>query len=406
MCLVDNDSGEGIVFIMAKHASTLAIYDFVLDSIGDHETDLVRHVSQELKLSRQAVNRHLHKLVAEGVLIAIGNTKSRRYKLKELALVNQSYRTQNLEEHVPWQTDIKPHLLDLPNNVKEICSYGFTEMLNNAINHSQSEMVTIELRRTQKLIAMRVYDFGIGIFNKIKIELNLDSELQAIHELSKGKLTTDPQRHTGEGIFFTSRMFDEFSILSGELFFSHRRPDNDWLIENRHNGTQGTMVNMVISSDSKTVYKSVFDEFASAENDYRFSKTHVPVKLMQYGAGNLVSRSQAKRVLSRFEIFEEVILDFTGIQMIGQGFADEVFRVFNIEHPNTKIIPINATSAVREMIKHALSNRGKGDEANGPLTRKPSALQKSLFRDEPTANEPNAIGENIAPPEVNVSWSE
>ena len=34
-----------------------------------------------------------------------------------------------------------------------------------------------------------------------------------VWELPKsGKLTTDPDNHTGEGIFFTSRVFDEFEI--------------------------------------------------------------------------------------------------------------------------------------------------------------------------------------------------
>ena len=35
---------------------------------------------------------------------------------------------------------------------------------------------------------------------------------QALFELSKGKFTTDPSRHSGEGVFFTSRMFDDFEI--------------------------------------------------------------------------------------------------------------------------------------------------------------------------------------------------
>lgn len=374
---------------MTKRAATNVIRDFIIEAVDEHEADLVRHVAQALKISRQAVNRHLRGLQSEGVVVASGNTKSRRYHLKELVHLEQCYAIANLEEHVPWQNDFKPHLLDLPRNVLEICSYGFSEMLNNAIDHSQSTSALVELSRTPSKIKMQIFDTGIGIFKKIKQELNLDSELLAICELAKGKLTTDPKHHTGEGIFFTSRMFDEFSILSGELYFSHRRPDNDWLIEDRHSGRKGTLVIMVISPKSQTVYSSVFDNFTSGvEDDNRFSKTHVPVKLMQYGSDNLVSRSQARRVLARFELFDEIILDFSGVQMIGQGFADEIFRVFNLDHPNTKLIPINTVQAVREMINHAISNR----------TSKHSPSQKTLFPDEPMA-----FGDTTSP--KGITWS-
>lgn len=50
--------------------------------------------------------------------------------------------------------------------------------------------------------------------------MGLDLPSHAILELSKGKFTSDPARHSGEGIFFTSRMCDKFEILSKGLFFS------------------------------------------------------------------------------------------------------------------------------------------------------------------------------------------
>src|SRR6202012_1695126 len=80
---------------------------------------------------------------------------------------------------------------------------------------------------------MVISDNGIGIFKKIQTELGLLDERHAILELSKGKLTTDPSRHTGEGIFFTSRMFDSFDILSGGVSFAHAQGDaNDWIRDN------------------------------------------------------------------------------------------------------------------------------------------------------------------------------
>lgn len=71
----------------------------------------------------------------------------------------------------------------------------------------------------------------------------------------------------------------------------------------------------------------------------------------------LLSRSQAKRLLARFEKFEEVMLDFKDVQTIGQAFADEIFRVFALQHPEVKIIAINTTPEVQQMINRAKSHR-------------------------------------------------
>src|SRR5882762_5697831 len=63
---------------------------------------------------------------------------------------------------------------------------------------------------------------AVAIFRKIATALGLANEAHAILELTKGKLTTDRQRHSGEGIFFTSRMFDWFGILSHNLYLGCR----------------------------------------------------------------------------------------------------------------------------------------------------------------------------------------
>ena len=84
---------------------------------------------------------------------------------------------------------------------------------------------------------------------------------------------------------------------------------------------------MNLSNRAQRTSKEVFDEFSSGD-DYGFTKTVVPVRLAQYGNDRLISRSQAKRVLARVELFKTVLFDFAGVETIGQAFADEVFRVF------------------------------------------------------------------------------
>ena len=39
--------------------------------------------------------------------------------------------------------------------------------------------------------------------------------------------------------------------------------------------------------------------------------------------------------------------------MIGQAFADEIFRVFNTEHPEIELEPINMPESVKLMVERA-----------------------------------------------------
>jgi anti-sigma regulatory factor (Ser/Thr protein kinase) len=250
----------------------------------------------------------------------------------------------------------------VPDDVRRICEHGFTEMLNNAIEHSGGTLVQYFVEQEEGRIPFLIQDDGIGIFEKIRSYFGLEDHRQAILELSKGKLTTDTSRHSGEGIFFTSRMFDRFIIGSNNLGLSHRTGEDDWLIETESFDRPGTLVSMEIGVDSQRTPKEVFDMFARPEaDDYRFSRTHVPLKLAKFGLGGLVSRSEAKRVLARFEGFKEVRLDFEGIDSIGQAFADEIFRVFKLAHPEIEVVAVRASEPVEQMIKRAQSQQPEPD---------------------------------------------
>jgi STAS-like domain of unknown function (DUF4325) len=199
---------------------------------------------------------------------------------------------------------------------------------------------------------MLIHDDGVGIFRKIQSAMNLLDERHAILELSKGKLTTDPKNHSGQGIFFSSRMFDSFSILSGGVYFGHKFNEReDWILERPEINT-GTTVWMKLNNHTARSAKKIFDHY-STDDDYGFTKTVVPVTLARYGNDQLVSRSQAKRVLARVELFKVVVFDFAEVPSIGQAFADEIFRVFAERHPEIDLVSIHASSDVKRMITRA-----------------------------------------------------
>jgi hypothetical protein len=230
-------------------------------------------------------------------------------------------------------------------------------MVNNAIEHSGSKTIKIEVSKNGE-IRFAIIDYGIGIFEKIKNDLALEEPNHAILELLKGKLTSDPQQHSGDGIFFTSRIFDTFTVTSGNLAFSWLKNSSRFEFANRDSGP-GTMVNMAISTTSKLSLADIFNEYADPDKQPGFYRTAVPLQIMQHEGDSLMSRSQARRLVNRFDRFLEVVLDFTGVDFIGQGFADEIFRVFAQAHPATRLIPVNCTETVEKMIAHV----------GGPATR-------------------------------------
>lgn len=329
------------------------IRSFIIRNVEKHPANIAKFASDKFDISRQAVNKHLKRLVDEGALDRKGQTRNRTYYLHPIETWSELYLIDgSLAEDVVWRDDLMPLLEPLPGNVSDIWHYGFTEMFNNAIDHSEGKSIYVRLEKTAAYSELVVSDDGIGIFAKIQRDLGLMDERHAILELAKGKLTTDPDNHTGEGIFFTSRLFDDFEILSGGTYFRHKYGDKeDWILERRH-FESGTAVWLKLNNHTSRTLKRVFDGYSS-DDDFGFTKTVVPVRLAQYGEDLLISRSQAKRLLARIDRFKTVIFDFAEVESIGQAFADEIFRVFARKNPEVEIHFVNARSAVKRMILRA-----------------------------------------------------
>jgi len=325
----------------------------ILQAVAQDGSYVAARLAKQHGVTRQAASAWLAKLKKAGELESTGVGRGVRYQLKPLSIVHHDYPREGLHEDRVWAELFSPALQDLPDNVRDIWHYAVTEMVNNAIDHSDSIMVAVGLHRDALNTAAYVADEGVGIFLKIQKSLNLYDPRAAILELAKGKLTTDPARHTGEGIFFSSKVMDAFDIRSGRLHFMHDEWGEDVLLE-RPADASGTLVLMRLANDSPKKLSEVFDQFAAPE-EYTFAKTIVPVRLALYEGEKLVSRSQAKRLTLRFERFQTVVLDFAGVEEIGQAFADEVFRVFRNAHPATRLLPVNMTSAVDNMVKRAMS---------------------------------------------------
>jgi anti-sigma regulatory factor (Ser/Thr protein kinase) len=328
--------------------------EFILNNVEEHPDKVASMATEKFGLSRTGIGRYMTRLIADGLITAEGNTRARRYALKELVFETfQLERDGRWNEGTVWRERMLPLTKNVKENILDICQYGFTEMLNNVLDHSGSPDVIIQYKQTYSKIYMSILDSGIGIFNKIQNDFHLEDPRTALFELSKGKLTSDRKNHSGEGIYFTSRMFDQFNILSGHLLYMRiRREGEDWLIEvqDRKNEQEGTFVSLAIGTNANWTMRDVFEKYQG--DDVYFRKTHVPISLGRYPGEQLVSRSQAKRILARFTDFSEVILDFAGVSDIGQAFADEIFRVFKNDHPQTRLYATGTNENIDKMIKY------------------------------------------------------
>ena len=238
--------------------------------------------------SRVYINRFFKQLREEGRVALIGKANKARYVLansnqlqrakKEANRITRTLTNIDLAEDVVLSAIKKESgiFLNMPNSISDILAYAFLEMLNNAIEHSNSKTVNVEFCRGPKSAFFKIIDKGVGIFNNIKSKKKLKNEKEAIEDLLKGKQTTEPQAHRGEGIFFTSKVATAFTIQSNTKKIVFDNLIKDVFIKDSK-PTKGTKIYFSILLDSKNNLREVFNKYS--DDSFKFNKTEVKARL-------------------------------------------------------------------------------------------------------------------------------
>ncbi|MEA3424214.1 MAG: STAS-like domain-containing protein [Bacillota bacterium] len=329
-------------------------------SIRMKSSDIVQNVSKKFDISTRTVNKYIEKLFIQKRLIKSSKEGKDTIYSPKYERNFKSFELKDFsDESIIWTKYLKEVFLEknISRNLINALDYGMTEMINNVIDHSEAKLMNVTMALGEVDMVVMIEDDGVGIFNKLCKELDLGDIRYALMELYKGKVTSDPLNHTGEGIFFTSRLFDKFFIVSENLVF-HGHKDGDEIF-NDDEINAGTRVIIKQRLDMQRTVMEVFNEFSDPDAVPGFFRTVIDMKKFILEGESLVSRSQAKRFVKGFEKFLEVVLDFRDIEFVGQGFADQIFRVFTRENPKVEIIPINMNADVEFMIKRAA--RGSSD---------------------------------------------
>ena len=298
-------------------------------------------VARRAGVTRQAAYAHLSKLVAAGRARREGAGRGTRYTRSWD--FHRVYPISGLDESAVW-TEVQaelPQLARVPSNVRNVVGYCFTEMLNNAIDHSTGV--------NPPRIEMGEQGCEV-VFRRIREQWSLPDDLASIAELSKGKRTTFPERHSGEGIFFTSKAVDHFELASGGYRWRVDNTRRDMAV-GESTTRRGTLVRFDVDTSVDRSLAAVFAPYTNVDTE--FDRSEIVLHLLEAGAAFL-SRSEAKRLAAGLDQFRVVTLDFRGVEDVGQGFVDELFRVWSREHPNTRFVPINMNEGVRFMVERGL----------------------------------------------------
>ncbi len=332
------------------------VKNYILGLIKSGRKDYVNAAVECFDISKSSIYNYVKQLEKDELIEKKGKTYILRTNTYYYFLKNDG----TLGEDSVYNEFISQHI-QFSKNVNSIWAYAFTEMMNNAIEHSGAKNIDIAIYQNCLDTQILIKDNGVGIFKKIqnfmKESRNESITLrECVSLLFAGKFTTAHQYHTGEGIFFTSHIMDEFVIYSDDNFFTRNNFTStqieDSSLHDFMEMENGTVVRMTLSNNTKKVLSEVFNTFAPVNEG--FVKTTIPVAYM-FSGGNPVSRSEARRLLGSIALFNDIVLDFSGVEEIGQGFAHELFVLGKQKHPNINLKTINTCKTVENMITRVIN---------------------------------------------------
>lgn len=333
------------------------VKQYLLRLIAEDDAAYVGKAQETFSVGKSTVYNYLREMVEEGKIEKNSDRRTGYVLHREITAFTYA-NTGRLQEDRIFEEDIRPLVKGLPENVYRIWQYAFTEMMNNAIEHSGATVIACGVTQDCRSTTVTIGDNGVGIFRNIQRflaektgeEMPL-SDCAAV--LLAGKFTTAEQNHSGEGIFFTSHAMDSFAIYSdGVLFTRNNFNETQWK-EDR--AKPGTAVMMSIVNQSAKQLHEVFDRFSSVEEG--FHRTQIPIRHMFSGT-EPVSRSEARRLCELVRDFKEISLDFDGVEEIGQAFTHEVFVVWQRNNPEKTIEVVNASERVAGMIARVKKTAG------------------------------------------------
>jgi len=334
--------------------SSKKVKKFILDNISKHEKDIIQIAINHFGISRQAIHKHMNRLIKENKVIAHGATKGRYYEL--IPIVN-FVKTVNLNSNFNPNSIIKdyvlPHLEFLPKNIFEIFEFSTGVLLNNVKDHSGASSVYYKLFISYQEAHFIINDNGIGIFEHIKSALKLTSNRLAALELAKGQANSDSHKHSGDELNAVINLFDNVKIESSGKLLRFLNSKKEWTIEHSPQ-IKGSRIHLKIKSSSSRTCSEVFDKIFQIDQN----KIRIPLNLLGLSESKIVNpRGKAESVLRNINKYHKVEFDFKSIDLIGPSFANELIRKTKEKNKTVDIKWINTNKTVDLLMSRALGRQ-------------------------------------------------
>ncbi len=238
-------------------------------------------------------------------------------------------------------------------SVLQALSYCFYEILDNVHIHSGKPLGTAitHFDASKDVLRILVADDGMGIRQSLAENEKFHdiTESDAIRMCIEDSVTDG--KGMGFGLYATSRLMKDaglqFILHSGNHKLIHK-DDNTVVLENGY--WQGTIVYMEITTSKEIDPNDVVDHRTNADAQYNetFVETDELVKLWTNGSftcefhfaeisSDFGTREMGAKIREQLRpMFEEdsrVALDFTGVNVVSNSFADECIAKLLLDMP-------------------------------------------------------------------------
>lgn len=321
------------------------IRKFILENVDSNPNGIATQTAKKFRISRPGVHRHINSLLESGHLAKIGHRRKTRYaRTTERQQIWVVKRSEIKSAPEVWEQTCAKKLRVFKSNVIDLLQWGFCQVLQNALEHTQCKELAIFYEFSGKSIHLSLLDDGMGIFESVSQSNQIADLREAALKIMNAPFA---QNHSGPGLAWCAKLFDSLLIRSNGLEYC-RFGNEDWYLDNAPSDEHmGTLVQLSLDIATTRTLASVLQPGGGCPAD----RQHVFVKMLELKNEVYLTREDAQNLLFDLDGFKEIVLDFKAVRNVGYHFTHEIFCFYQSKNPEVEISYLNTNSNIKFMIE-------------------------------------------------------